>query len=543
MTDADNARRDAGGAHTGDGPQGTGTGHDGQGQGQGSWETPTPDGTDTPEGPEGPDGLDDRGGRGGPGGSGARRGPAGPGGAGAYAGSEGPGGSVGPRGPRAPDGIAGRGHPAGSDGPDVRRGPADAAGPGGPGEAVGWGRLGRLDQVRGRGGSRWPGIRGTVGQEQSTYTHAGNGTVNHGPADQGPDTRGPDGLDPDELALRAMLQHAVQDVRPSDGTLEHLRRAVPARRARKRQAVVGMAAAALFIGTAVPALVHVSHSTGPGADPSVAGNASQAHGGVSQGKDPAGGQSGVAGTGGTVEDGDKADPEKTPDDKESGGASTGSTPGGAEPSASAAADVPPCTAKQLGPAVVASITGPDSTGVVYGSFRVTNVSAQGCTVTGPGSVVTGSAGAADATRVGTARHAAGDAAAGLPDPSLESPSLTLAPDAGYEVRFAWVPSETCPTDPGDGTTGGGTGGPSPDPSPTDTPTAGGTTTSGGGGGTDGGAEAGPTAQLLTADGPADGSVSVTYTPEGGSGSATATVSNACAGTVYWTGVLAGTETR
>ncbi|PPS82986.1 hypothetical protein BZZ08_04828 [Streptomyces sp. MH60] len=59
-----------------------------------------------------------------------------------------------------------------------------------------------------------------------------------------------------------------------------------------------------------------------------------------------------------------------------------------------------------------------------------------------------------------------------------------------------------------------------------------------GGPAGGGGEAGPTAQLITEDGPAEGSVSVTYTPQGGSGSATATVSNACVGTVYWTGLLA-----
>ncbi|MFE6609307.1 hypothetical protein ACFVOJ_37400, partial [Streptomyces sp. NPDC057781] len=61
-----------------------------------------------------------------------------------------------------------------------------------------------------------------------------------------------------------------------------------------------------------------------------------------------------------------------------------------------------------------------------------------------------------------------------------------------------------------------------------------------GGSSVGGGDAGATPQLVTEDGPADGSVSVTYTPEGGAGSATATVSDACAGTVYWTGVLAGT---
>ncbi|MGW7277094.1 hypothetical protein ACWGIV_02050 [Streptomyces sp. NPDC054844] len=379
------------------------------------------------------------------------------------------------------------------------------------------------------------GPTGPIGQEQPKHTHAGNGTVNHGPAEQGPDAegpraQGPDGLDSDELALRRMLHHAVQDVEPSDGTLDQLRRAVPARRARKRQAAVGVAAAALFLGTAVPALVHVSGATGPGADPSVAGNSSQAQGGASQGVDPAGGQSGIAGSAGTDEGKGKADPKKTPGKDEESGAATGSSPG-ADPSASTAADIPVCTAKQLGPAV-ASSAAPDSTGVVYGSFRVTNVSSDGCTVVGPGNVVTTPQGAADAAKIGTARHAAGDAAAGLPDPSLETATLTLAAGSAYEVRFAWVPSETCPTT--GGTTGGGTGGPSPVPSPTEEPTA------AGGAATSGGGDAGATPQLVTEDGPADGSVSVTYTPEGGAGSATATVSDACAGTVYWTGVLPGT---
>ncbi|MGC9378255.1 hypothetical protein [Streptomyces sp. MH13] len=406
-----------------------------------------------------------------------------------------------------------------SDGDDERRaardehGPREGTAPTGPAEPP-------------------SGPAGPAGQEPSKYTHAGNGTVNNGPAEQGPDTQGPDrldGLGSDELALRRMLHQAVQNVKPSDGTLDHLRRAVPARRARKRQAVVGMAAAALFIGTAVPALVHVSNATGPGADPSVAGHASQAQGGTSQGKDPAGGQSGIAGSAGTAEGKEKSGPEDKPTDRASG-AATGSAPG-TGPSASAAADIPTCTAKQLG-AAVASSAAPDSTGVVYGSFRVTNVSADGCTVAGPGSVVATAQGAADAADIGTARHVAGDAAAGLPDPSLENAALTLPSGSAYEVQFAWVPSETCPTT--GGTTGGGTGGPTPDPSPTQ-PTAatGGTPT--------GADDTGTTTQLVTEDGPAEGSVSVTYTPEGGSGSATATVSNACAGTVYWTGVLAATE--
>ena len=55
----------------------------------------------------------------------------------------------------------------------------------------------------------------------------------------------------DEVALCRLLRGAVQDLEPADGTLDHLHRAVPARRARRRQGVVGAAAAALLIGTAI----------------------------------------------------------------------------------------------------------------------------------------------------------------------------------------------------------------------------------------------------------------------------------------------------
>ncbi|MEU0738696.1 hypothetical protein [Streptomyces sp. NPDC006134] len=394
-----------------------------------------------------------------------------------------------------------------------------------------------------------PGPTASPGQEPK-QPHAGNGTVKHGPDEQGPDTPGPDGLasggpasggpasggpgEPvsgglvaDELALRRLLHQAVRDVEPRDGTLEYLRQAVPARRARKRQAVVGMAAAALFIGTAIPALVHVTGSTGDGANPSVAGHASQAQGGTGEGKDPAGGRSATGGSSQRAEGKETAGPQEK-EETEKPGSGTEGTTGGAGPSASADADTPLCAADQLGSAT-ASSGAPDSTGTVYGSFRVTNVSSAGCTVGGPGSVSVAPQGAADPARIGTARHVAGDAAAGLPDPSLEAAQLALAPGASYEVRFAWVPSETCPTTGGD--TGGSTGGPSPDPTPTeDASETAGTTTGGG--------ETGATTQLLTEDGTADGSVAVTYTAETGAASATATVTGACAGTVYWTGVLA-----
>ncbi|WP_307176589.1 hypothetical protein [Streptomyces africanus] len=344
--------------------------------------------------------------------------------------------------------------------------------------------------------------------------------MNHGLDDQSPE-----GFDSDELDLRRMLHQVVQEVEPRDGTLDYLRKAVPQRRARKRQAVVGMAAAALFIGTAIPALVHVSNAPGSDANPSVAGHASETQGGASQGKGPDGGESTAGSSPGKTEGKGKGDKkEKGKEGKSTGGASTGASQG-AGPSSTTAAGIQACTAAQLGPATGSSAA-PDSTGAVYGSFRVTNVSAASCTVTGPGDVSALAQGSADATKVGAVRHTAGDAAAGLPDPSLEAAQLVLAPGVAYDVKFAWVPTETCPTPGGDP---GDPGDPTPEPTPTPDGATGGTSTAG---------DTGTAPQLATEDGTPDGSVAVTYTPSTGSGATSVTVSNACAGTVYWTGVLA-----
>ncbi|SDD55591.1 hypothetical protein [Streptomyces prasinopilosus] len=402
-------------------------------------------------------------------------------------------------------------------------------------------------------GPRVPGEPASPPGQQTKQSHAGNGTVNDGSdRNAGPDAQEAGGktgqgagpgaglLGPDELELRSLLHSSVRVVEPSEGSLEYLRRAVPARRARKRQVLVGAAAAFLFVGTAVPALVHVSGVVGPDADPSTVGHASQAQGGTGDGKGPGGGETTAGGAsdeaGKDREDGGKDE------EKEAGtGVSTGVTEG-ADPSASAATGSSACTAAQLGPAV-ASSGAPDSTGAVYGSFRVTNVSVAGCTVGSPGSLGVTPLGAADAARVGSARHVAGDAAAGLPDPSLEAGQLLLKPGESYDVKFAWVPSEPCPVDGGGGDNGGtgtpggtgGTGGsgdPSPGPSPSEQPTVDDSTSTGG--------ETGTTPQLLRADGTADGGVTLTYTPASGVGTATATVANACAGTVYWTGLLPAT---
>ncbi|MBZ3906894.1 hypothetical protein J8M51_35450 [Streptomyces scabiei] len=324
--------------------------------------------------------------------------------------------------------------------------------------------------------------------------------------------------------MRDLLQRAVSEIEPRDGTLEHLRRAVPARRARKRQAVVGMAAAALFIGTAIPALVHVSNSTGSDVNPSLLGNGSQTQESAGQSK----GQTGAGGTSGGSSGGSKESGKDTGKGKgdKGKGESNGST-GGAQATPTTAASAL-CTAAQLGGG--GSVGAPDSSGAVYGTFRVSNISGTSCTVTGAGGVSASPLGAADGSKISVLNHVAGDVAAGLPDPSLSLTQLMLAPGSAYEVQFAWVPSEPCPTTSG-GTTDGGTGDPdpSPDPTPTGEETPG-TTTDG---------SNSVSTQLFTEDGAVDGSVLVSHTAEGGVATFTTAVSNACAGVVYRTGLMTG----
>ncbi|MEV4425486.1 hypothetical protein ACN9M0_16575 [Streptomyces sp. R-07] len=350
----------------------------------------------------------------------------------------------------------------------------------------------------------------------------------------------------DELAMRRLFQDAVGGLEPSLGSLEHLRRAVPARRARKRQAVVGAAAAAVLIGTAVPAFVHVAASGGiSAANPVNAGHGEQAQGGTGTETGVEGGQSSKApatavspSPGGA--DGTAGKPQRP------GAGASGEGPHqtlGADPDST-----PRCTADQLG-VTREGTDGVDAVGKVYGTFRIANVSDQNCLVDGAGTVGFEARGAADPGRISVVRHTSGDAAGDLPDPSQESFALVLKPSGSYEVKFAWVPSDTCPTT---GTTPTPTpttpteppATPTPtQPTPTDDPTsgAGGTETGGAGVGPGGtGAEegAGAAPQLVYEDGaPADGSVVVSHTAESGGPTASAVIPNACAGVIVRTGIL------
>uniref|UniRef100_A0AAU2VSF4 DUF4232 domain-containing protein n=1 Tax=Streptomyces sp. NBC_00008 TaxID=2903610 RepID=A0AAU2VSF4_9ACTN len=340
------------------------------------------------------------------------------------------------------------------------------------------------------------------------------------------------GADADEDALRRMMRGAVQGLEPRDGTLDHLYRAVPARRARRRQALVGAAAAALLIGTAIPAFLHVANSEGSNAaGPAIAGHREQAQGG--SGEEPGPGSGGADDGGGS--EGHKDAGGSVPDTSASPSASSGRGVEGAEvgssadPRASVAAGMPVCSPDQLGVASARTgATGAD--GTVYGTFRIANVSGKDCSVSSGGTVGFEAMGAADPAKIAVVRHTQGDAASGLPDPAEEEATVLLAPEMVYEVQFAWVPEDTCPTTAG-----------SPSPTPTDG-TAGsavgsaGSSTSGGG---TGDTETGTDTQLGSEDDPgtAEGSVAVKHTAEPGAPVAETKISNACAGTIYRTGAL------
>ncbi|MGX1505025.1 UNVERIFIED_CONTAM: hypothetical protein RKD43_003650 [Streptomyces graminofaciens] len=363
---------------------------------------------------------------------------------------------------------------------------------------------------------------GHYGPDGPSDDRTGNEIVNNGPTDD----LGTE-IGTDEDALRRLLHGVVEDIQPSAGALDHLRRAVPARRARKRQALVGAAAAALLIGTAVPAFVHVANSSGSdSANPVNAGHGEQAQGGTGNAPGVTGGDNGTKGptqgTGPAVPPGQSAGA-NPPVAQPTGGGDGGS--GAVQPPA--VGEVETCTAGQL--SVSTETGGPDGEGKVYGTFRVTNVSSTDCII-GRSSIGFQTSGAADQTRISVVRHVAGDAAGGLPDPSPTETDVAVAmASEAFAMKFAWVPSDTCPTVQ-----------PSPDPSPTEGEVSGGGGGGGQGGGTGDGGGSGESAvetQLMTEDGVKEGSVTVTYSALSGGVYGQSVVANACAGTIYHTGVL------
>jgi hypothetical protein len=331
----------------------------------------------------------------------------------------------------------------------------------------------------------------------------------------------------DEAALRALMHSAVQGLHASPDALEHLRRAIPARRQRRRQAMVGVAAALLLVGAAVPALIRAAGTT----DGSSATAAS-----VSDSRTDA-----PDATGHTLPGSGPDAPAGHVPPVPGGGPTPRSSTAGQTPTTvpstvtGTGLPAPDCSSAQLGQGS-SSLGTPDADGRVYGWFRVANVSDAACTVPSGGVVQAVAQGGADASRIQVVDHTSGDAATGLPAPGSAGP-LVLDPGQDYEVAFAWVPDTPgpggCPTPT------------TPTATPTETPTATGSTTSGtdaGGGNPDAGSGAAVNDASSsggdTSATPAPASIALNHTPAAGAPVVDGPViQGACAGTVYTTAPL------
>ncbi|HEX5566025.1 MAG TPA: DUF4232 domain-containing protein [Streptomyces sp.] len=363
----------------------------------------------------------------------------------------------------------------------------------------------------------------------------------------------------DEQALRRLLRDAVGDVEPSPGSLERLHRAVPARRARRRQATVGLVAAALVVGVAAPALVQSDVVTRvmDGSTTNTASSQQHEADAVAGSRD---GDASGQNSGRNFRDGDGAGAPSAPADS-SGNAGSASP----DSNDTLAPTSPSCMRSQLGDGG-ATAGAPDDKGHVYGSFRITNTSDSPCRIEGSDTVVATAEGGAETSGISVVSRTAGDRATGLPEPRNEPGSIILEPGQSYTVRFAWVPRDG----------GGTTGCRMPDPAPTPGENTGGTGGGSGGagnggtgdttgGGTGGGTPPGGTAgdvgggtseggnttedigngigtQLAydtSGGGVSSPTVVLRYVPASGEPRVgTVVLKNACAGTVYRTGPLA-----
>lgn len=336
----------------------------------------------------------------------------------------------------------------------------------------------------------------------------------------------------DEQSLRRLLHDAVDDIEPAEDALEQLRQAVPARRARRRQALGGAVAAAVLMGAAVPAVWQVAATDDGTADHSTNAASSHRHAhetpqGRPDGEDGAGARPGPSAGASRSPQGEQR--------KDEGGKSSGpspTSPAGAavpDPTSSLTAMAPACARSQLGNGS-GTVGAADKAGRVYGAFRVVNVSRRSCAVGGPGMVAVHTEGGAAGPRVSVVDHTPGDPAPGLPDPDGEGGQVILQPGQAYEVKFAWVPvADGGPT--GCTRDRGATATPSPasspvgvlpplSPTPAAKPEASGTP-----------GEVKPPPGLV-----------LTHTPATGEPAVEAQIPDVCAGTVYRTGPLAPTPT-
>ncbi|MDH6132719.1 hypothetical protein P3T37_002105 [Kitasatospora sp. MAA4] len=272
----------------------------------------------------------------------------------------------------------------------------------------------------------------------------------------------------EEQALRALLHRAVDGLQPAPDALPRIRRAVPVRRVRRRQAWTSAALAAAVLAVAVPTLqslgaLQLSDGSAAGSGTARPTEESGSPGPASKRWHPL---PGLPRTGLPDEDDATAASSVSP--------SAGITDltGAAGGPAGTGAAAPDCGSTDLGHGS-ALVGTPDAAGRRYGFFTVSNVSGRACLLTDPGTLTVGGA----AGPVTVVLHTPGDPAAALPDPATLPSRLLLAVAGSYQLSFAWVPNTLCPV-------GGGSSSavPSADPSPSATP-GGGAGSSGGSPGT------------------------------------------------------------
>lgn len=260
------------------------------------------------------------------------------------------------------------------------------------------------------------------------------------PASRGPE---PEPSSGEEQAVRALLHRAVAEVQPAPDALARIRRAVPARRARYRQAWTGAAVIVALTAVAVPTLnglgaLQLSDGSAPGAAAQAGTEAARSGGGAVQRSTGPAVPVPVPGDGSASPVGASAAPTAA-------GQSASPSSSASGPSAPAGATAPPSTAPacartDLGGATVTTGQA-DATGRVYGAFTVTNVSGHPCLLGDPGTL---GAMVSGGGAVQVVPHTAGDPAPNLPPPAPDSPRL-LAAGANYRMVFAWVPDAVCPS--------------------------------------------------------------------------------------------------
>ncbi|WP_329581533.1 hypothetical protein OG500_18170 [Kitasatospora sp. NBC_01250] len=335
----------------------------------------------------------------------------------------------------------------------------------------------------------------------------------------------------EEQALRVLLHRAVADLQPDAEALPRIRRAIPARRARHRQAWTGALLIALVSAAAVPTLGRLGGlqlSDGSGAAPSTAPSSVD-----SRSPSAAGHPGGVRPVVPLpVPDSSSTGPSSSPSPTPSPSAGAADTSGGVSASATAisvtagqaagtATGAPACLRADLG-AGQATVGAADGAGWVYGAFTVANVSGRPCLLTDPGTLTATLGGGSTAGSVRVLAHTAGDPAGGLPDPASAPGQLLLGAGAGYRLPFAFVPDALCPA--GGSGSGGAGAGATPTPSasaaaPAASPVS--SPSGGPGGGPSGaaGAAAGSAANDTAGRPPASGGS--TPSPGGGAGAAPA----------------------